>query len=55
VGFRLLDPVRHDFYGWTIEFHIIDAPRLDGNFEIPFFSRLLFAMKPGRWVEWNLE
>jgi len=26
--------------GWKIEFHIIDAPRSDGEFNIPFFSRI---------------
>jgi len=26
--------------GWTVEFHIIDAPRKDGEFKIPFFSRI---------------
>lgn len=26
--------------GWTVEFHIIDAPRGDGKFNIPFFSRI---------------
>jgi len=25
---------------WTIEFQIADAPRRDGNFDIPFFSKL---------------
>ena len=25
---------------WTIEFQIADAPRLDGSFQIPFFSKL---------------
>lgn len=28
------------FSGWTVEFHIIDAPRKDGKFRIPFFSRI---------------
>ncbi len=32
--------LEHDFRGWTIEFHIIDAPRNDGEFRIPFFSRI---------------
>ena len=26
--------------GWTVEFHIVDAPRTDGSFTIPFFSRI---------------
>nr|WP_320177810.1 TIGR04141 family sporadically distributed protein [Roseovarius pacificus] len=26
--------------GWKVEFHIIDAPRNDGTFMIPFFSRI---------------
>ena len=26
--------------GWNIEFHIVDAPRNDGTFMIPFFSRI---------------
>ncbi|TYC48558.1 hypothetical protein FMN50_26195 [Rhodobacterales bacterium] len=26
--------------GWKVEFHIIDAPRIDGSFKIPFFSRI---------------
>jgi len=26
--------------GWKIEFHIVDAPRNDGTFTIPFFSRI---------------
>ena len=26
--------------GWTVEFHIVDAPRADGSFTIPFFSRI---------------
>ncbi len=26
--------------GWTVEFHIVDAPRKDGVFKIPFFSRI---------------
>lgn len=26
--------------GWKIEFHIVDAPRKDGTFMIPFFSRI---------------
>ena len=26
--------------GWKVEFHIVDAPRDDGNFMIPFFSRI---------------
>ena len=26
--------------GWTIEFHIVDAPRNDGKHKIPFFSRI---------------
>lgn len=25
---------------WKVEFHIIDAPRQDGTFKIPFFSRI---------------
>lgn len=25
---------------WTVEFHIVDAPRPDGSFAIPFFSRI---------------
>ena len=25
---------------WNVEFHIIDAPRKDGSFAIPFFSRI---------------
>lgn len=26
--------------GWTVEFHIVDAPRPNGSFMIPFFSRI---------------
>ena len=26
--------------GWKVEFHIVDAPRHDGTFMIPFFSRI---------------
>lgn len=26
--------------GWKVEFHIVDAPRDDGTFMIPFFSRI---------------
>jgi uncharacterized protein (TIGR04141 family) len=26
--------------GWAVEFHIVDAPRPDGTFTIPFFSRI---------------
>lgn len=26
--------------GWTVEFHIVDAPRADGTHKIPFFSRI---------------
>jgi len=26
--------------GWTVEFHVVDAPRPDGSFQIPFFSRI---------------
>jgi uncharacterized protein (TIGR04141 family) len=26
--------------GWAVEFHIVDAPRPDGTFAIPFFSRI---------------
>ncbi|WP_300054897.1 TIGR04141 family sporadically distributed protein [uncultured Roseobacter sp.] len=26
--------------GWKVEFHIVDAPRSDGSFAIPFFSRI---------------
>ena len=26
--------------GWTIEYHIVDAPRADGTHKIPFFSRI---------------
>jgi uncharacterized protein (TIGR04141 family) len=26
--------------GWTVEFHIADAPRPNGSFMIPFFSRI---------------
>lgn len=26
--------------GWKVEFHIVDAPRNDGTFMIPFFSRI---------------
>lgn len=26
--------------GWTVEFWIVDAPRADGNFNIPFFSKI---------------
>ncbi|WOF72782.1 TIGR04141 family sporadically distributed protein [Parvibaculaceae bacterium PLY_AMNH_Bact1] len=26
--------------GWTVEYHIVDAPRNDGSFNIPFFSRI---------------
>ncbi len=26
--------------GWKVEFHIVDAPRNDGTFRIPFFSRI---------------
>ena len=27
---------------WSIEFHIADVPKIDGNFQIPFFSRVTF-------------
>lgn len=26
--------------GWKVEFHVVDAPRNDGTFRIPFFSRI---------------
>lgn len=26
--------------GWSVEFWIVDAPRADGNFNIPFFSKI---------------
>ena len=30
---------------WTVEFHVIDAPRSDGSFMIPFFSRITLRDK----------
>ncbi len=29
-----------NFENWTIEYHVIDTPRSDGSFSIPFFSRI---------------
>lgn len=37
-----LEPLLGDMSGWKVEFHIIDAPRKDGSFRIPFFSRISF-------------
>lgn len=34
------EALKKGFSGWTVEFHIIDAPRKDGKFRIPFFSRI---------------
>ena len=36
----LKDALGDSLDGWAIEFHIVDAPRKDGEFMIPFFSRI---------------
>lgn len=35
-----LDAVRADDRPWTVEFLILDAPRVNGEFNIPFFSKI---------------
>lgn len=37
---RLRDKFGETLAGWTVEFHIVDAPRDDGTHKIPFFSRI---------------
>ncbi len=37
---KLKDALGNAAAGWTVEFHIVDAPRKDGEFRIPFFSRI---------------
>ena len=37
---NLAEAMGSNLNGWTIEFHIVDAPRPDGSFAIPFFSRI---------------
>ena len=37
---ELVTEIGENLAGWKIEFHIIDAPRKDGSFTIPFFSRI---------------
>ena len=32
--------LRQSMNDWRVEYHIIDAPRADGSFRIPFFSRI---------------
>ena len=40
---RLLESaIRNQSKPWAIEFHIADAPVIDGQFQIPFFSRVTF-------------
>ncbi len=36
----LNDSLSASIEDWSVEFHIIDAPRRDGSFAIPFFSRI---------------
>lgn len=36
------DDASRSLEGWTIEFRIADSPRADGNYDIPFFSKLSF-------------
>ncbi|WP_165352885.1 DUF6119 family protein [Loktanella sp. IMCC34160] len=36
----LEDALGDSMDGWTVEFHIVDAPRKNGEFMIPFFSRI---------------
>lgn len=42
IASRLEASLGDSVSGWTVEFHIIDAPREDGKFNIPFFSRVTF-------------
>lgn len=39
-GDKLKKAMHNDMYGWVIEYHIIDSPRNNGEFMIPFFSRI---------------
>jgi uncharacterized protein (TIGR04141 family) len=36
----LKESLGHSLAGWAVEFHVVDAPRPDGTFTIPFFSRI---------------
>lgn len=40
---------------WTVEFRIIDEPRVGGGFDIPFFSKLSFrdAVRRGEAMSYN--
>ncbi len=40
IGEKLKTALGESMAGWTVEFHIIDTPRKDGKFQIPFFSRI---------------
>jgi uncharacterized protein (TIGR04141 family) len=37
---KLQKALEEPISGWRVEFHIADAPRKDGSFTIPFFSRI---------------
>ncbi|HBS26248.1 MAG TPA: hypothetical protein DD827_03805 [Gammaproteobacteria bacterium] len=37
---KLKDNFGDTLAGWTVEYHIVDAPRADGTHKIPFFSRI---------------
>ena len=39
-GEALQESLGDSLEDWDVEFHIIDAPRKDGSFAIPFFSRI---------------
>lgn len=40
VAEKLGESLGDTLSGWTVEFHIIDSPRPNGSFAIPFFSRI---------------
>ncbi|MEP3196584.1 MAG: DUF6119 family protein [Lentilitoribacter sp.] len=40
VAKQLKAIIANGFNDWKVEFHIVDSPRSDGEFRIPFFSRI---------------
>lgn len=40
IAEQLKAVIANGFSDWKVEFHIVDTPRSDGDFRIPFFSRI---------------
>ena len=42
IADSLRDAIEDETRPWSVEFHIADAPMIDGSFNVPFFSRVTF-------------